>query len=208
EAGRRENLLQTLKEEIPSRVYIKKMDVSRIEEAERGIEELLKEMADVDVIVINSGVGISNRDFRTETEIETIMVNVAGFAAMAMAAARYFKERGKGQIVGVTSVAGIRGHSHAPAYNASKAFGINYLEGLRRKLRKTGIVVTDIRPGFVDTPMTKGRKDMFWVAPARRAAEEMFEAIRRKKKNAYITKRWGVVALCLRMAPDWLYNRI
>jgi short-subunit dehydrogenase len=82
----------------------------------------------------------------------------------------------------------------APAYNASKAYQINYLSGLRKKMEKLQlpIYITDIKPGFVDTDMAKG-EGKFWVAPVNKAASQIITAIKAKRKIVYITKRWRLI---------------
>ena len=85
----------------------------------------------------------------------------------------------------------------------------NYLEGLRQKASKSGIAitVTEIQPGFIDTAMAKG-EGLFWVAPPEKAARQILKAITGKKKHAYITKRWRLIALLLKIIPDWVYNKL
>ena len=97
----------------------------------------------------------------------------------------------------------------APAYNASKAYQINYLEGLRQKATKTKkpIYVTDIRPGFVDTDMAKG-EGQFWVATKEKAAQQIFTIIKRKKSVGYVTKRWRLIAEILKRLPSGIYRRM
>jgi short-subunit dehydrogenase len=97
----------------------------------------------------------------------------------------------------------------APAYNATKAYQINYLEGLRQKAKnlKTNIIVTDVRPGFVDTDMAKG-DGQFWVSTVGKAARQIFKAINRKKKVAYITKRWAIIGAILKQMPSYIYDRM
>jgi short-subunit dehydrogenase len=97
----------------------------------------------------------------------------------------------------------------APAYNASKAYQINYLEGLRQKATKTKkpIYVTDIRPGFVDTDMAKG-EGQFWVTTKEKAARQIFGIIKRKKGIGYVTKRWWIIAKLLRLIPNEIYKRM
>jgi short-subunit dehydrogenase len=85
----------------------------------------------------------------------------------------------------------------------------SYLQGLRQKIAKLGIpiYVTDIRPGFVDTAMAKG-EGLFWVQSPQKAAGQIYEAIQNKRKVAYITKRWRLVAWILKALPDAIYHRI
>jgi short-subunit dehydrogenase len=125
-----------------------------------------------------------------------------------------FVNQGYGQIACTSSIASIRGNSHAPAYSASKAFESNYMEGLYFKAKKiTGsaglklnIAITDIQPGFVDTGLAKG-EGKFWVAKASVAAEHMYHAIKNKRKIAYVTKRWWLIAKILKWLPDFIYKK-
>ena len=95
----------------------------------------------------------------------------------------------------------------APAYSATKAYQINYMEALRKKAYKSGgsITVTDIRPGLVDTVMAKG-DGLFWVMPVEKVAHQIISAIRKKKSKAYVTKRWHVLAIINKNLPFCLYR--
>ncbi|MFO0795215.1 MAG: SDR family NAD(P)-dependent oxidoreductase [Candidatus Brocadiaceae bacterium] len=207
-AGRRIELLSNLQREI-SGSYIKRIDVAESEEAITLLKELIREMGGMDLIVISSGVGFINPELDWKQEKETIDVNISGFAAIANTAFKYFSNKGSGHIAGISSIAAIRGSREAPAYNASKAFVSNYLEGLRQKASKSGmaITITEIQPGFVDTAMAKG-DGLFWVAPPEKAARQIFKAITGKKKHAYITKRWRIIAWLLKVMPAWAYNKL
>ena len=85
----------------------------------------------------------------------------------------------------------------------------NYMQGLRHKFSKLKlpIVVTDVQSGFVNTAMAKG-DDLFWVASPEKAARLIFDAIRKRKKHVYVTRRWRLIAWFLRGAPDWLYHKL
>ena len=128
-------------------------------------------------------------------------------AALASAAMRHFEERGRGHLVGLSSLAALRGQGAAPAYNASKAFVSNYLDGLRHRAVHGGldVTVTDVLPGFVDTPMVGDQT--FWLAPVDKAAEQIYRAIRRRRARVYVTRRWRLVAWLLKVLPDALYYR-
>ncbi|MFH1744400.1 MAG: SDR family NAD(P)-dependent oxidoreductase [bacterium] len=208
--GRRIERLEEFHRQHPESTHVKPMDVAQPSEAIHHFQELIEEMGGVDLIVINSGVGFINPDLKWEHEKQTIDVNVSGFTAIAGAAMQYSSNQGSGHIVGISSVAALRGNGGAPAYCASKAFISNYLQGLRQKTAKMKIPVhiTDIKPGFVDTPMTRGQEGMFWVASADKAAKQIHSAIQKRKTNAYVTKRWRLIAWLFRMLPDWIYNRL
>ncbi len=136
-------------------------------------------------------------------------VNVTGFVIMANVAMHHFLSKGSGHLVGISSIAAIRGDDSAPAYNASKAFISNYLAGLRKKISKAGlpIVVTDVQPGFVDTAMAKG-DGLFWVASPQKAAQQIYKAIKKKKKHVYVTKRWKLIGWLMKTMPEFIYNRM
>lgn len=208
-AGRRTHLLNDLKKELSNKFFIKCIDMSKTDEAMNQLNELIAEMEGVDVIVISSGVGYVNKDLQWFPEKETIDVNVSGFAAMANVAIHHFLSKGSGHLVGISSVAALRGDDEAPAYNASKAFVSNYMEGLRKKVVKLGlsITVTDIQPGFVDTAMAKG-DGLFWVASPQKATQQIYNAIERKRKHVYITKRWRLIGWLMKVMPEFIYNRI
>ena len=142
-------------------------------------------------------------------EEPTLLTNVIGFTNIADWGFRYFEQQKSGHLVTISSVGGTRGSGIAPAYNASKAYQINYMEGLRQKATKSpySIYTTDIRPGFVDTAMTKG-EGLFWVTPVDKAVKQIKKAISKKKKVAFISKRWRYVTILFRLLPSAIYCRM
>ena len=207
-AARRINLLDELQKELPNKSFVKQIDVSKPQDAEIKFQEIITEMGGVDLVVISSGYGDLNYKLKWSIEKETIDVNVTGFALIAGISMRHFMERGSGHLVGISSIAALRGQGDGPSYAASKAFVSNYLEGLRHMAIKSGkpILVTDVQPGFVKTPMSKGN-NLFWISTAEKAANQIYDAIAKKKNHAYITKRWRLIAWLLKIVPDWIYNK-
>jgi len=201
--ARRTELLSEMTKNSTGKMFVKHMDVAKPDEAIRAFEGLIREMGGMDVCGISAGVGFINPELAWEKEKETIDVNVSGFTAIADHAAKYFLAQRSGHLVGISSLAAIRGDFTAPAYSASKAFVSNYLEGLRIKMikMKMPITVTDIRPGFVDTKMAQG-EGLFWVAPVDKAAKQIYSAIERKKSKVYITRRWRFIAWILKIMPE------
>ncbi|MDR2424710.1 MAG: SDR family NAD(P)-dependent oxidoreductase [Prevotellaceae bacterium] len=206
--GRRVELLDQLCASSPSFVK-KEMDVTDMESVVSQLEELTAELGGFDLIIISSGVGEINESLDFDIEKRTIDTNVAGFTRVCDWAFNRCVEQQSGHLVGISSIAALRGNRYAPAYFASKAYQMNYLEGLRQKARslKKPIFITDIRPGFVDTALAKG-ENVFWAAPVEKAAKQIYSAICRKKKTAYITKRWRLVAVLLRLLPKMIYDRV
>jgi short-subunit dehydrogenase len=206
--ARRVDLLEALKKEIPTKSYVGHMDVTMIPDALEKFRNMIQNMEGADLVIINSGIGYKNNDLDWPKEEQTLDVNVKGFCALAGEAFKTFKKQGHGHLVGISSIAALRGNPFAPAYGASKAFMSSYLEALSVKAYRENprILVTDIKPGFVDTAMIDG-KQTFWVASARKAAEQIVAAIKKGKRHAYITHRWRLIAWLIKLAPHWLYKR-
>jgi short-subunit dehydrogenase len=207
--ARRVDLLAELRDEIGKDVFVERIDVSDTDSAKDALTKLIEIMGGVDLVVISAGTGYLNAELDWTLENEAIRTNVTGFTAMANVAFKHFLEKGSGHLVGISSIAALRGGRESPAYNASKAFESNYLEGLRQKARKLGlqIVITDIKPGFVKTAMAKG-DGIFWASDAYKAAKQIYNAIKRRKSSAYITRRWRLVAWLMKFLPGFIYERL
>lgn len=98
------------------------------------MSELITEMKEVDIIIITSGTGYINHELDWQKEKNTIDVNVSGVTSMINVSLKHFIGKNSGQLVVISSVASLRGSSDGPAYNASKAYICNYLEGIRCKV--------------------------------------------------------------------------
>ncbi len=207
--ARRMDLLKELRTDLGESVRVKAIDVAEAAPAMASLTDFIEEMGGVDLIVISAGTGELNRNLEWRMESDIIRINVEGFAALANVAIHHFIKKGSGHLVGVSSIAALRGGRISPAYNASKAFDSNYLEGLRQKTArlKLPITVTDIKPGFVKTAMSKG-EGLFWIAPPEKAARQIFAAIKRKEAVAYITKRWRLIAWFLKIVPERIYRKM
>lgn len=207
--GRRNELLSALKKERPNQFFTKTFDITNFQLTTERLNELTEELGGLDLIVISSGTGDLNDKLDFETEKRTIDTNVLGFTNIADWAFNYFMKQKSGHLVAITSIGGLRGSRLAPSYNASKAYQMNYVEGLRQKVKKLNLPVTltDIRPGLVETAMAKG-EGLFWVMPVEKATNQIFQAIKKKKKIAYITKRWLLIATVIKLLPGFIYERI
>ena len=208
-AARRADLLNELATEIPTKNYTATIDLSNPDTAIQSLEKFIKDMGDVEVIIISAGTGYLNPSLSWSQEKDTIDTNVSGFTAIAGVAVRYFMQKKSGHLVSISSIASIRGNNICPSYNASKAYVSNYLEGLRKKVakEKLPITITDIQSGLVDTAMAKG-EGLIWVASPYKAATQIYRAIQRKKRSAYITKRWTIIAWLYKIMPGFIYDKI
>ena len=207
--GRRTELLNVLKKENPNAYFIKSFDVTDTNTSVDKLEELTNELGGLDLLIISSGTGEINEKLDFGIEKSTIDTNVIGFTCIADWTFNYFENQKSGHLVAISSIGGLRGSRQAPAYNATKAYQINYLEGLRQKATKLKypIFVTDIRPGLVDTAMAKG-EGLFWVMPVEKTVKQIYKAIICKKKLAYVTKRWELIATILKRIPRAIYDKM
>lgn len=207
--GRRNLLLDELKSQNPNLFVTKTFDITDTKIVVKNLNELATELGGLDLLIISSGTGDLNEKLDFEIEQRTIQTNVTGFTCVANWAFNFFEEQQSGHLVAISSVAGIRGGRIAPAYNATKAYQINYLEGLRQKANKlkNRIFITDIRPGFVNTAMAKG-DGQFWVASVEKATKQIFCAIKKRKKIVYVTKRWKIIGAILMRIPSRIYDRM
>ncbi len=176
------------------------MDNSQICSLEDNLTGLTAKLGGLDLLILCSGVGELNDELDFKVEEQTIAVNVTGFTKIADWSILYFQKQKFGHFAAISSVAGMTGGYAAPAYNASKAYQINYLSSLRKKMQKLQlpVYISDIRPGFVDTAMAKG-EGMFWVASARKAASQIITAIKNRKRVIYVTRRWRIIGMIFRL---------
>ena len=207
--GRRLDLLIEMKQEDPNAYFIQSFDVSDTTAVVEKLEALTTELGGLDLFIISAGIGDINNTLNYEVEKRTIDTNIVGFTAVADWAYNYFEKQKLGHLVGISSIAGLWGSHLAPAYNASKAYQINYLEGLRKKANKSKlpIVVTDIRPGLVATNMAKG-EGLFWVMPVEKTVRQIFNAIEANRSVVYVTRRWKFIAALLNWMPRRLFDRM
>ena len=207
--GRRESLLRELAATAPANWLYAVADVTQPAACIAALTALVERMGGMDLCVVCSGTGELNPTLDFALEEPAIRTNVLGWTAVTDWAYGWFESRGGGELAVVTSVGGLRGSGAAPAYNASKAYQINYAEGLRQRAAKSasGVRVTDIRPGLVDTAMAKG-EGLFWVMPVERVVDQTLRALRRGRRVAVVTRRWRVVAWLLRLLPESLYLKL
>ena len=207
--GRRANLLDELCQKYPSKTITAKADITNLEEIEQAINALHKELEYIDLAIVCSGIGDINATLEYNVERLTIDTNITGWTFVIDRLYNIFVQQGHGHLVAITSAGGLRGEPIAPAYSASKAYQINYMEALRKKAYKSGsqICVTDIRPGLVNTAMAKG-EGLFWVMPVEKVANQIITAIHKNKYKAYVTKRWHILAIINKNLPFALYKRM
>ncbi len=174
-------------------------------------EQCLQELGCPDVVIACAGVSAGTlTEYREDLAVfekilhTNLLATVATFQPFIAA----MKARGSGTLVGVASVAGIRGLPGSGAYSASKAATISYLESLRVELHGSGVKVVTLAPGFIRTPMTaKNPYRMPFLMDADRFARKAVCAIARQTSYVIIPWQMAWVAKLLRLLPNWLYDR-
>lgn len=207
--GRRAHLLDELYQKYPSKTIPTKADITNLNEIEQAINALHKEMEYIDLAIVCSGTGDINATLDYSIERHAIDTNIVGWTFVIDMLYHILEQQGHGHLVAITSASGLRGEAMAPAYSATKAYQINYMEALCKKAYKSRkqIAVTDIRPGLINTAMAKG-EGLFWVMPVDKVASQIIAAIRKKKSKAYATKRWHILAIINKILPYCLYKRM
>ena len=185
-------------------------DVTDRDNVESLWQEIEEKVGDVGQVYYTAGLmeDVEPDEFDTEKDARHFEVNTLGSIAWVNAGARRFPKKGFGVICGVSSVAQDRGRIGRPAYNASKAGMDTHLEAVRNRLWRKGVTVTTIRPGFVDTPMTKGVEGMFWLISADRAAELTIRCAQKRKAVAYIPARWRLMMAVIRWMPSIVFRKL
>jgi short-subunit dehydrogenase len=206
--ARRLDRLQALRQTLAPDTVVRRIDVTQ-DDAAAILDDVFDELGGVDLVIISAGAGHNNRDLNEALDDHTVAVNVLGFMKAAQVAVRYFLKRGRGHLVGISSIAALRGNAAGAAYAASKAFQSVYLDGLRDLVRQSGlpIAVTEVQPGFVDSAMLKPERRLptvakwLLVSSPTKAARHIVRAVRKRGKHAYITRRYALVAFILKRLP-------
>ncbi|MFU8813411.1 MAG: SDR family NAD(P)-dependent oxidoreductase [Balneolaceae bacterium] len=208
--GRRVDRLTDLKKELGNYFSFVEMDVTRHQEAKEQLHELIRQLGGMDIIVLNAGISSYPATRITEMDQKIIDINVSGFVQLFGESYNYFRNQGDGHIVGVSSIASFFGAAQAAPYCASKAFISTYMQGYRQRSISSGhnIVISDIKPGFVKSEMTQGKKGMFWVAETKTAVRQMVKDIEKERSYSYVTRRWRLVAWLIKLTPNWLLERV
>ena len=212
-AARRQQALTDLLADLPGRHAAYALDVSDAPALAAAAADFTARHGAPDIVIANAGVSVGTLSECPEdlAAFRKVMdTNVFGMAATfapfigPMAAAG-----GDRRLVGIASVAGIRGLPGAEAYSASKAAAIAYLESLRLEMAPKGIKVVTIAPGYIETPMTAiNPYPMPFLLPAAEAARRFARAVAKGTSYTVIPWQMGVVAKVLRLLPNWLYDRL
>ena len=208
-AGRREAELEALRAAYPEQVSAQALDVTQ-EDAPEKLHALIEQVGGMDVFLLSSGIGKQNYTLETGLELATAATNVEGFIRMTNAAYHYFEKQGHGHLAVISSIAGTRGLGAAAAYSATKGFQNIYMDALDQlaRMQKLNIRFTDIRPGFVATPLLTSSKKYPMLMDARIVALDIVSAIEKKKRVAIIDWKFRLLVGFWRLIPKWIWLRL
>ena len=208
--GRRLELLTKLKSNIKTDCEIYAVDVSDQKKLEKAANHFIKKYGPPDIVIANAGVStgtLAGEKKDLDTFKRVIEINLFGVIHTFLPFIEVYKKKKSGQLVGIASVAGIRGLPGSVAYITSKAALINYLESLRIEMRPFGIHVTTIAPGYIHTPMTQhNRYTMPFILDADAAVSRFMKAIRNKKCFVIIPWQMKIVGTIMKFLPAPLWD--
>jgi len=193
------------------RFQIYAADVSDIDAIVAAGQACITAQGVPNVVIANAGISIGmDTSERSDLDVmrQTLATNNVGLAATFHPFVSAMAQRGSGALVGIGSVAGIRGLPGHGAYCASKAAVISYCESLRGELKASGIHVVTICPGYIDTPLTRqNRYAMPFLMSATDFAQQAFAVIQAGRSYCVIPWQMGLVAKLLRVLPNAVFDK-
>lgn len=215
-AGRRSEHLHRIAEQLQQNPHVTcatyALDVRDAPALQQAADNYIQRFGVPDIVIANAGV---SRGTLTEEKDDipafqaVFDTNVMGMVHTFAAFIPAMKNAKRGQLVGIASVAGIRGLPGSGAYSASKSAAITYLESLRSEMQHHNIIVTCIAPGYVRTPMTDiNTYKMPFIIDADEFASKFVQAVKSKRRFLVIPWQMGIVAKLMRSIPPFLWDRL
>lgn len=213
--ARREELLKPIAEKIEKNGGTARYfacDVTDKDRVFQSAESLRKEFGRIDIMIANAGIGGNNketRELQPEAVKKVIDINLIGAVNSVSAVLPNMVKRKSGQLVAISSLAGIRGLPRSAAYSASKAGMTVFFESVRLDVQHKGVAVTIIQPGFIKTPLTSGRENkMPFIMDLEDSMPLFLDAIENKKEFASFPWQLATIVRLGKIVPAWLYDRV
>lgn len=208
--ARREGMLQALAATLNTECAIYTLDVRDAAGMQQAAADFMQRFGVPDIVIANAGVSRGTLTDQAEDmpAFQAVFdINVMGMVHTFQPFMAAMRQAGNGSLVGIASVAGLRGLPGSGAYSASKAAAISYLESLRVELAGTGVSVTTICPGFIRTPMTEVNPyRMPFLLDADVAARKMVRAIERRRRYVIVPWQMALIGRVMRLLPAWLWD--
>lgn len=209
--ARRSGLLEAIATELPN-ASIYPADVTDASALQAVAQDFMERHGCPDIVIANAGISRGTlTEYAEDRKVfeDILATNVTGMVNLFQPFITGMRFRGGGSLVGIASVAGYRGLPGSGAYSASKAAAISYLESLRVEMRRSGVSVITICPGYIVTPMTANNPfRMPFILTVEDAAKRIARAIESKTSFKVIPWQMSIVAKTLRLLPNFLYDQI
>ncbi|MGJ8637499.1 MAG: SDR family NAD(P)-dependent oxidoreductase [Phycisphaerales bacterium] len=212
--ARNEEALDSVRHEVEDlggKALVMPGDVTDLERMKAIVSEVQTEWGGIDILIANAGTHIESDplEFDTDEYLKLMDINYGGALRCIEAVIPGMLERNSGRIVGVASLAGLRGMPTAAAYSASKGAMINFMQSIRYHLQDRNIGITIVNPGFVRTPLTdKNDFHMPFLIEPEKAARIICSAIARGRSEVSFPFPFSWTIRLLRVLPHPLYNWI
>lgn len=211
-AARRLEPMQAIKDQYPDHVEMASIDVTAPDAPQR-FADLIEAIDGMDTLLFCSGTGFTDPELDDARIVNTLEVNVVGFARIVAEAYKYFRATAsveQGQIAVITSVAATKGLGIAASYSASKRFQVQFINSLEQLAytQQVNVAFTDIRPGFVRTPILRDDRSYPMIMSVAEAAKLVERAVVARKRVAVIDSRWRIVAGLWSLIPQRLWRHV
>jgi len=209
-ASRLESMAKDLKIRGAAQVETIVLDVTELQEHENATARAFQVLENVDAAIIAHGTLPDQKACEKNPDLfqRELATNATSTLSLLNALANRFEQQKRGTIAVITSVAGDRGRQSNYIYGAAKGMVSIFLQGMRNRLYPSGVHVLDIRPGFVDTPMTQNlKKGIIWAQPEY-IASSIVKAIQSKRPKIYTPFFWQYIMLIIRNIPEFLFKRL
>lgn len=210
--ARRGDRLDALAQSLPTTVLTYVVDVRDRGQLKAAADDFMLQTGRVDIVIANAGVSAGTlTECREDFEVfkDIFDINVLAMVATFEPFVALMTRQGHGRLVGIASVAGVRGLPGAGAYSASKSAVATYCESLRLELKPRGIDVVTIAPGYVKSEMTAGNPyGMPFLLEADVFAQRAARAIEAGRRYAVIPWQMAIVARLMKLLPAWLYDKL
>jgi len=186
------------------------LDVTDRAEIKNVVKEACERLKSIDVVLLGHGsLGDQAEAAQNYEKAEReIQINFLSYVQIITTLSRFLKKQGNGTIAAISSVAGDRGRKSNYIYGCAKGALNVYLQGLRNELCDAGIRVLTIKPGFVDTPMTKDVKKNFLFASADKAGQCIVNGIENNRDVIYVPVFWQFIMFCIKSIPEFIFKKL
>ncbi len=213
-AGRDEKKLKILESDLKIRgsknVSFFEIDITNFDIYEKMLDTAESKMGDINIVLIAHGILPVQKDIENDISeiVHQININAISTVSIMTSVSKRLINKKSGTIAVISSVAGDRGRASNYIYGSTKAMVSTFASGLRQRLHKNNISVVTIKPGFVDTPMTKNYKKNFLWSKSSFVAYKIVKAIENKKDEVYIPAYWGLIMFIIKFLPNFLFKKI